>query len=503
MKKCHQCGESIENEHRFCAACGADLNLPNIDQETDTTYPRFVSHTEETAKVGGSRFIFKRRFKPMIWIPLAVLFLLAIVAVSGWFVGSHYTSASYAIDQLEQSIEQKDAEGVLKWLDNENSDFKIDESQVDSFIAVMNEHRSFMSKVFDQLRAQEAADSNTDSDQKLNVFGSEAEAISGDQAFSFLSLRQEGKKWFFFDRYVFDVQPFYLEVQTNFKGTKLYINDEKVATADRVDYQRRFGPYLPGEYKVKAVYEGEYGKLQEESEVDLFEQEQASMDLSLNGAYVMVFASDPDAQLVSNGTAGETIPASGLQIGPVPLDGSIQLKAVKTYPWGEVESPAWSIEDDQDIYLDLNPVTAQLQDEVQQTVNEFAVSWIEAYTQLDPQLLLHVDEERRAFHQDDMDDLLKQGLLITGTPKSAEYDVESLTFNQYEDNIETTIDVRVLYDMSVYYQNEEPELTEYEYMWRVYLDYEADSGKWVISGIENMYVFNPSQSKLVDLSSTI
>ncbi|CAM3413397.1 zinc ribbon domain-containing protein [Marinicrinis lubricantis] len=561
MKYCQQCGAERVQGQKFCGSCGAKFietvtqqqvdELQSAQQENEQRHtadheehvveeafvaekhegnerteqiPRYVKVEQESGDIdtqgqvppsehvstlepnkpkapGTQTAQFKvhskKKLSKKIWIPAFIVLLIAAIAVTGWILGSKYSSAEYAIDRLEQAVDDKDAEELLNLLVSEDKQWKLDEEQAESFIQALDGHGDFREELFAQLREEAGSSSSAN---KIKVFESMG---GGSSDSSFLTLKKEGKQWFFFDRYVFEVQPFYMDVSTNLEDTVLSINGKEVATADEADYEEQFGPYMPGVYEVTAQLETEYGPIETTKDVELFSDSVQRVDLFLNADYVMIYSNEYDAVLWANEEEIGTIPSDGLLIGPLAVDGTVSVRAIKDYGWGTAESEEYIIEDAADVYLELNPLNEDVKAQLYDTLNDFAVSWIQAYTQMDANLLLNVTDEQRQFHKDDMDAVLNQGLLITGTAEYTTYDADS--FSYFYDEWDTnehyvSVDMMAEYLMSVYYQGEEPILEIYQYPWTVYLIYDSATSRWLVDGVEDLYDFYPYEPVDFELS---
>ena len=65
------------------------------------------------------------------------------------------------------------------------------------------------------------------------------------------TLKKQGKSMIFYDKYVLELNPVYLEINTNRKDSKIYLNDKEVATAKEDDYTAEIGlMYLENTIKV-------------------------------------------------------------------------------------------------------------------------------------------------------------------------------------------------------------------------------------------------------------
>ena len=92
-----------------------------------------------------------------------------------------------------------------------------------------------------------------------------------------VKLVQKDKKWLIFDHYVVQVEPMYINVTSTEDNTDIMIGKEKVETVSS-DKKKTIGPLLPGEYEIKAVVNGEYGKVEQVEEINFSDYRVSEID---------------------------------------------------------------------------------------------------------------------------------------------------------------------------------------------------------------------------------
>ena len=94
--------------------------------------------------------------------------------------------------------------------------------------------------------------------------------LSGNHSLAnMFTLKKQGKTMLVYDKYVLELNPVYLEITTNYKDSKIYLNDTLVATANEDNFTAKIGPYVPGKYTIKVSLDGEHAKAEKKDEVDL------------------------------------------------------------------------------------------------------------------------------------------------------------------------------------------------------------------------------------------
>ena len=74
------------------------------------------------------------------------------------------------------------------------------------------------------------------------------------------------------------VEPLYIDVTSTEDKTDILIGDDKLGTVSS-DKKETVGPLLPGEYELKAIVNGEYGKVEQVKEIDFSDYESSEMDV--------------------------------------------------------------------------------------------------------------------------------------------------------------------------------------------------------------------------------
>src|SRR5699024_6908298 len=142
-----------------------------------------------------------------------------------------------AVEKFKQALSDQDAKTLADMIYSENTDMKIDKDTIGGFLDFLDKNPSYKDELVESLKDQATSIKNSGDE--------EATASS-----SVMSLTKRRKKLLIFDDLKFQVQPYYFTVSTNYHGTELYLNDEKIVAADTDDFTEELGPVLPGLYQV-------------------------------------------------------------------------------------------------------------------------------------------------------------------------------------------------------------------------------------------------------------
>lgn len=322
MKYCRECGEELKEEVLFCAECGTPVD-PSKDQQ-----PAQKSSTaakQETAKkpsrqnLKPKQPLFKTKKSKITAIVAAVL--AAVVIAAYFIIDKTMMSPSVVAENFVAAVQQKDIEKVKEHINQGQLEMEASSEDVEAFVNHLHEYPRLITEISEQLASEAKALEN----------GYHAGAAEGALA----ALKQEGKKWLLFDHYVVQVLPVYLDISSTEDGTKILLNNQEAGEVNS-EASEKIGPFLPGQYEVKAVINGEYGDIEKSQQVDFFEAEaladmKASLDFDFSNHYLPVYSDNEDATVFVNGESTKKQVKDFPAFGPVPLDGSVEVYAEKEF----------------------------------------------------------------------------------------------------------------------------------------------------------------------------
>lgn len=128
-------------------------------------------------------------------------------------IGSSLTSPEKTIEKLQTAIVEKDSKTLIKLITTKNPRLEIREKDMDGFIKFMDENPMYLSDLVGSFENQA-------------IFIEKRENTSFED--SLLILKNTGQTAFVFDKYQFHIQPFYMNIATNYEGAKISLNVRKL-----------------------------------------------------------------------------------------------------------------------------------------------------------------------------------------------------------------------------------------------------------------------------------
>jgi hypothetical protein len=366
-------------------------------------------------------------------------------------------------DQGDEPIGERDAKRLLAYLaENNLLDRALDDIARSATAQGENGKRNHGDYSVNSPSSTNGTDSvtgtgstSTGSNSSDSVKGANRTNITGRAGSPLFAIQRDD--WFgLFQRARIVVSTSYVEVHTNLAGTSIQLEDERVATADSDDYRAKIGPLVPGRYRLEATFNGEYAKLNREAFVTVDgDHSPVVVDLSLNGGMVAISASDAPATIYLDGQQIGTAMGVELAIGPLALNGTNTVHAEKTYPWGIARSREVPV-DSRNIRLEIDPNTEALKDEVIHAVAAFILSYMEAYSKLDPGLIRHLSADRVAQLADGMEAYRSFGFQYEAKPQQLAFDLDSIYVQAGDDDVyRVAVSVRNTY-LQRHFTAEEP-----------------------------------------------
>ncbi|WP_106496163.1 zinc ribbon domain-containing protein [Lentibacillus sp. Marseille-P4043] len=352
MKYCKNCGHSLKEEAQFCPECGTtvqkavetdQISKQNKPVENQSVHTANTQKTQDTRQNRTKKPFFKSKKSKVITI-IAVILVIALF-------GSYYTinkimmSPEAVSDRFIQAVKEKDVTQLRNFINEGQLEMDATKADVKTFLAFLEDRPQMITAISDQLKKDV---------QKLDTSSNDTLAASDSNDHTLANLKKDGKKWLLFDHYVVQVLPVYLEVSSTEDKTTILIGDKEVGTVNS-ENEKKLGPFLPGIYNVKAVVEGNYGKVENTQEVDFsnLEELEAASSFDFSDNYVELYSDNGDAVLyVNEKSTKKTINNIG-KLGPIPMNGSVEVFAQKKFATGVKKSDKVKITEDT-YDLDLN-----------------------------------------------------------------------------------------------------------------------------------------------------
>lgn len=488
LRFCKECGTQLHEKEQFCRKCGTPVSLekdetkretPVTENETSTITPTEKTQggiSQNQSRVGHGKNTTPR--KPMskkTKILLSTSLVLVIGFVTTYFILSSVYTEDKAVEKFKQALSDQDAKTLADMIYSENTDMKIDKDTIGGFLDFLDKNPSYKDELVESLK-----------DQATSIKNSGAEEATASS--SVMSLTKQGKKLLLFDDFKFKVQPYYFTVSTNYKDTDLYLNDEKVATADTDDFTEELGPFLPGLYQVRAELENDYATFDYEEELVLFDETSDDyVDVDMEGHTVDVEADNNNGTLLVNGEKTDLNIEEDPSFGPVPLDGSVTVQAQYDYPWDEeVTSDEIPVEDSY-VYIEDLPVSKDLKKALMDTANDYVESHYEALNNLDADKVRNISDSHLKEVKDTIDYIKEMDSRFKGVVHKTIFDLDSFTLSENDGIYEATVAFTVVSEEDEYGEEDKPDLSDEETNAELEFIFDESEDTWLVDELYDTY----------------
>lgn len=475
MKYCKECGHQMKENATFCPNCGTkttqaangrDQNQILENEQTETLHK-----TKSSPKRQPSRRPVSKQTKIIVSAAAAFIILL----IGSYFVGDSIYSKANTADAFQDAVKEQDTDRLGTLLYSDDSNLEIDEAKLESFIDYLEEYPSYQSDLVQSISQQAKADDSNESN-----------SANEDSHFQ---ISKNGKKWLVFDNYQIEVTPVYFTLATDYEDTELYMNDEKVATADNDEYTKQAGPFLTGIYNAGAELTNDYAELENEQTIELNDgmTEDNVVDLTLDAGYTSVESDEGmEGTLIVNEADTDLRLGDDTDIGPIPLDGSVSLQIEHDFPWGEETSKEIPIEESS-IYIDEYPVSEELKDTLTETTNKYVEQDAEAYNAMNADKLENVSDDLHSDISDDIERLKDRDDNRQIKPEEVVYDLDSFGISQDDNTYYANVDTIISSQEDTYDSDDDADLQDSEDNYSFSFVYDDDEDEWVVDELFNNY----------------
>lgn len=497
MAICSKCGAEILEGKRFCVKCGASVSSENIGTQQRESFSQSESVDNniplQQNKVQLPKVDIKltKNQKNIALITGIVLILLLIF----YNVGLSLTSREKVVARFNQALAAKDSSKLAKYIVSSDINQKIDAKGVDGVISYIEKNPSYENKIKtdidNQLLQIESASKSKDNSEEL------LEQLNMDisNTNELFTLKKKGKTWVLYDKYVLEFKPVYINVQTDYKDTQIFLGDKLICTADKEEYEREVGPYIPGLYKMKALYKGKYVNVEKSKDVDLVtdssmdgNQRIASVELNLDAYNVSVMSDFEDAKLFANTKDTGILVKDAKEFGPVSSDGKVTLYAQKKFPWGIVKSEEVKITGENSIELTITGKNEEVTKTLMETVNAYNKGWAEASTLSDVSKIVNASEKRKSDADITIQENIKNNNITILKIKKATFNLDSIRVYQEESKYYAEVYNNGLCDFVMYNKDATVQPIEEWPLDRKYiLIYDEISKKWIVDDVIEEY----------------
>ncbi|MBZ4223382.1 YARHG domain-containing protein [Bacillus wiedmannii] len=276
MNVCTKCGTQLEDGVQFCQNCGRKRKSLAVKKKMSSG-----------TKVG-----------------ITILTLLAVVIVGLYLYGSSYYKQVAQVDRMITILQEKDGEKLAEIITADDPSVNVTRESLTPLFSYIKENPSYVNELKGNLRIGEKQGNGIER--------------------SDFSLTKDGKYFFLFDRYKLKAKTYYTTLLSNEKGTTLKMNGKEIDKTDDKKFEKQYGPFLPGTQVFQSEYKNDYVKLSREEKVVLMKQDQnnVTIDLTLQAQYITVQTNAPGATLYVNQKPVTALAGEEITWGPVATDGS-------------------------------------------------------------------------------------------------------------------------------------------------------------------------------------
>ncbi|MFT0801381.1 zinc ribbon domain-containing protein [Bacillus swezeyi] len=439
MNFCKECGSELTAKAQFCKHCGAGTDGGRSAHEEQND--RETLHKPKMTK--------KRKMM------LAAIAASCILLFAGYKAGEALTSKEKLISDFESALDHEDAKKTAKLLQSSDVDLTITEENVKPLMTYLKEHPEEEKELISSLK-------NNNENQMV-------------------SIERSGRHFFIYERYVLNAAPVYLTIKTNYKGADLFVNGEKVMTAQKENFEKKFGPYLPGVYDVEAKLQNDFTELTKTEKVNGLEND-TDVDMDLDGHKAKLVFEDGYEKIKGtlwiNDQKTKINPFKGASFGPVLTDGSMSATVEAEFPWGKLKSKKTPI-DSTEIQVNLasdqhftNQMMNRIVKHSKEETKAFASGNVKEMTVAAPSYKSDLKER--------IDGFKSTGTYYKDTYLSTVFDLDS--FRLYTEDGKWKTDVEgIEKHKSAYYDDDNaPNLEENENGYTYTLVYSDDQKKWLV-----------------------
>ncbi|MDQ0243755.1 putative membrane protein YvbJ [Bacillus fengqiuensis] len=481
---CKECGEKIGEGMRFCNECGTPIQQNGgVSQATQPSYSAVQAKmTKKTKRM------------------LAAIGAAAVVLFGAYKLAENLTDKNRMIEQFETALNSGDENKIADLLHSTDSKLELNEKSVTAFVKYFKAHPEERSDLIESLKEQSAYYEKVKG-KTSEVVDSFAEEMIDD---GIVTLKENGKTALFFDKYTLDIEPVYITVSTNYKDTELYVDGKKIGKATKPDFEKTYGPYLPGVYKMEARLKTNFVDLVKKEDVSLINSgNKAEVDMYLEGKEVTVDlnaeSSNLNTKLLINGKDVGVNLVKNPTFGPVLTDGSMKLQVQADLPWGKTKTVEMPIEGSE---MEVNFGSDQaVQTRITDSVVSYTREWMEAYTTGAVSKLTKVTDDYKTVIQNDINEAKESELYFKGQYLGTEVDLDTMNIYYEEDRWRASLEVLERYNSDFYYPGETPSLEENEEVWRYELVFDEKAKKWLVNSAEHSSYWGSDHVKKVEESN--
>lgn len=349
MNYCPKCGTQVREGQIFCSKCGYNLNTRQVDvsqNECPIVYNNLQNNRpamDKNLKIG-----------------IISICAVAAVFIALFLLGSSLTKPSRVVSDFQKAVSSGNAKELSKILYCSDKRVSIDEKTVNPLLVYFKDNPSYINRLVQNLN-----NSSADSKSLGSVF----------------ILQNVGKKFLFFPDYRVVVKPAYIDVSTKISGVSFSLDSKNIGKSNTDNFNKEYGPYIPGEYNFSASYSGKYVNLHEPYKIDLVsaDNNKKAINALANLSYLNISSEYSDAQLFVDGKDTGTKVKDAGNFGP--LNSNSVVYAVASKDGQKIKSDTYTVGqgNDSNVYLSFEESEYAL-DNIEEQLNSLINNYINNFT---------------------------------------------------------------------------------------------------------------------------
>jgi len=476
MAFCKHCGAKLAEGAEFCNQCGQPVTSGVTPEPSTSIQPQAAQQTAASVAAAPTP---RKPMSKKTKIGIISACIAIVVIFAAYKVGAVLTSKDRLIDKLQTALNKNDSQAIAKLLSSDDEKLKIDKNSVQGLMNYYKKHPDEVHNLIQSLKSKENS------------------GYKGDE---FISLKKDGKI-LFYDKYVLNIEPVYLDIQTNYKNTEIYVDGKDIGKTKKEDEEKTYGPFVPGIHSLEAKLKTSFVDLHKKDSYTLGDEgTKENIDLELDGEDVTIDlpteeGSISKAELYIDGKDTGLNLVDNNTFGPVLTDGSMKYSIEVELPFGKIRTDEQPIDDYE---LTANLVTNELKQTFMDTSVSVAKEWMEAYTTGDMSKLTSATDNYKALIKDRYDFDKSENTAFKGSYLSSIFDQDFYDMYQDEGVWKADVLVKETYKSDFYDPDyESPELEDNENTWDYTLVYDVNQKKWLVDDMSSYYDLDSDNTQTV------
>ncbi len=374
MKFCGKCGAKLENEEKFCSQCGNGLNTDEdknkeYEKFTDDDYVNessFKNHNEIVPKSNSERRNLNISMRTKINIMAAAIVVVLLIGL--YIIGNSLTNPAKVVSRFENAVASGNKGEVVSTLYCDDNRLEINEKTIVPLLTYFKDNPSYLNTVVQGLNRDALNMSQT---KTLSGMSGNSKAV--------LTLTYSGKKFLFFPNYKIGIKPGFIQVKTSIRDVVFTLNGTKIGQSDVKNFNKEFGPFIPGKYTLLADYKGKFTSLSDDPhDINFIEgsSDKVTVEAFTNVNYVNVKSDNPETKIFVNGKDTGVKVADGSNFGP--LNNNTKIYGMVTKDGKLLKSNEETVDQgDKDVYLNFSQAESNVKSQENQVHN--LVYWYTYY----------------------------------------------------------------------------------------------------------------------------